>query len=375
MFVYLVGHAQYTSNNSFIRKEIVSYERTRNGFFVKNTNKMVDAVTGVVENYAYDKKAQNLYVVTATSNVVVTLTKDYAKIIKKNKSIPQLSGDELTREVEKRNALLNDKFERLNHERKQEIADSIAKAKEDSIKEVNRLNSIMAAKKRERQDYMDSHNWHKVPLGSTSMTCGICNEYINTKDVFYTFGIHNDSIYYATQKEGDLGLSYIETHESKIPATLHADNDFLYHCDIYKDSLSNDSIDYADLVRSLGYYQYSKYLKQLKKEAPFGYVDDWGWDNEYSMVTFNIRYTNMNTKTIRYLTVYFKITNDVGDIRKTGYFKGTGPLEEAESASWNWDSSSYFTAGDASKMEITKIVLTYMNGSQKVLTGDNIIYN
>lgn len=93
------------------------------------------------------------------------------------------------------------------------------------------------------------------------------------------------------------------------------------------------------------------------------------------MVTFNIRYTNTNSKTIKYLTVYFKITNDVGDIRKTGYFQGTGPLKEGETASWDWDSSSYFTAGDASNMSITKIVLTYMNGTKQVVAGKYLRFN
>ena len=68
-----------------MRKEIVSYTKNDKGFYVKTENKMTDVVNGVVENYAYDKKAQNLYVLTETSNVVVTLTKDYAKVIKKNK--------------------------------------------------------------------------------------------------------------------------------------------------------------------------------------------------------------------------------------------------------------------------------------------------
>ena len=73
--------------------------------------------------------------------------------------------------------------------------------------------------------------------------------------------------------------------------------------------------------------------------------------------------------------MYFKITNGVNDVRKTGYFQGTGPLEEGETASWNWDSSSYFLAGDASEMSITKVVINYMNGTKRVLTGNNIVFH
>lgn len=375
MLVCVAIHAQFTSANSFMRKEIVSYSKDSKGFYVKNTNKMTDVVVGVVENYAYDKKAQNLYVLTENSNVIITLTKDYAKIIKKNKYIPQLSGEELDKVIEKHNEQLHEKFSALNQKREQQITDSINKARQDSIDEVNRRNAIVAAQTKAREDYINSHNSHIVPLGDNTMNCDICDEYINTKDVFYTIGIRNDTIYYATVKEGKLGLSYIEPHESKIPSSLSKDKDFLYHYEAFRDSLTDDSTDYADMVRYFGYQYYTDYLTRLKKAAPFGYVDEWGWDSEYSMVTFNIRYTNTNAKTIKYLTVYFKITNDVGDIRKTGYFQGTGPLKEGETASWDWDSSSYFTAGDASKMSITKIVLTYMNGTKQVVTGKYLQFN
>lgn len=371
----LAIHAQFSSQNSFMRKEIVSYTKDSKGFYVKNTNKMTDIVVGVVENYAYDKKTQNLYVLTENSNVVVTLTKDYAKVIKKNKDIPQLSGEELTKAIEKHNEQLFEKFTVLNRQREQQIADSINKARQDSIDEVNRRNAIIAAKNRAREDYISSHKWYKVPLGGNSMNCVICDEYINSKDVFHTLGIRNDSIYYATIKEGMLGLKYIALHESKIPLTLNSNKDFLYHYEVFKDSLTDDSTDYAAIVHDLGYQYYVEYLAKLKKTAPFGYVEEWGWNNEYSMVTFNIRYANTNSKTIKYLTVYFKITNDVGDIRKTGYFQGTGPLKEGESASWEWDSSSYFTAGDASEMSITKIVLTYMNGTKQVVSGKYLRFN
>lgn len=375
MLVCLAIHAQFSSVNSFMRKEIVSYTKNDKGFYVKTENKMTDVVNGVVENYAYAKKAQNLYVLTETSNVVVTLTKDYAKVIKKNKDIPQLSGEELAKVIEKHNEQLSEKFTALNREREQQVTDSINKARQDSIDEVNRRNAIVAAQNKAREDYVSSHKCHEVPLGDNSMNCEICDEYINSKDVFYTLGIRNDSIYYATVKEGKLGLSYIEPHESKIPSSLNSDKDFLYHYEAFKDSLTEDSTDYAEMVRYLGYQYYVDYLARLKKAAPFGFVDEWGWDNEYSMVTFNIRYTNTNSKTIKYLTVYFKITNDVGDIRKTGYFQGTGPLKEGETASWDWDSSSYFTAGDASNMSITKIVLTYMNGAKQVVAGKYLRFN
>ena len=156
MLTCITVQAQFSSNNSFMRKEIVSYTKDWKGYFMKHTNMMVDVVSGVLEQYAYDKKTQNLYVLTRNSNVVVTLTKDYAKIIKKNKDIPQLTGDLLNKEIEKRNALLENRFSLLNHEREQEINDSIAnvrnKIKQDSIDAVNRRNAFIASEKKARED-------------------------------------------------------------------------------------------------------------------------------------------------------------------------------------------------------------------------------
>lgn len=375
IIICIAAKAQYSSENSFIRKEIVSYTKDKKGFYVKETNRMVDIVTDITENYAYDKKAQNLYVLTDNSNVVVTLTKDYAKIIKRNKDIPHLSGEALDNEIEKRNKLLYDKFTALNHEREQQITDSINKAIQDSIDEVNRLNAIMAAQKKAREDYISNHKSHEVPLGQNSIRCDICDNDINTDDVVYTIGIKNDTIYYATINTGDLDLSYVELHESKIPEALYSDHNFMYHYEVYKDSLTNDSFDYKKFVYIEGYKYYEDYLARLKKAAPYGYINEWSWNDEYSMVTFNIRYTNTNAKIIKYITVYFRITNDVDDVRCTGYFKGTGPLKEGETASWNWDSSSYFTAGDSSNMNITKIVLTYMNGTKQIVSGKYLRFN
>ena len=82
--------AQYSVNNSFIRKALVIYKMDSKGFYQKSLDIMLDYVDGVTENYAYDKKAQTLYVLTSNSNCAITLNKDYAKVIKRNKSIPQL---------------------------------------------------------------------------------------------------------------------------------------------------------------------------------------------------------------------------------------------------------------------------------------------
>lgn len=106
--------------------------------------------------------------------------------------------------------------------------------------------------------------------------------------------------------------------------------------------------------------------------APYGFIVKWSWDNEVT-VSLQLRYFNSNKKRIKYIEVHWVAINDVGDVRGRGSFRGTGPLGFLESGSWDWDRSLYFVADDATTMRITKVILTYMNGTKKILTGDAIV--
>lgn len=366
--------AQYSEWNSYARKAMVMYEKTSDGFYRRITDRAVDRVDGLMDAYAYDKKAQILYVVTENGNYAVTLTKEYAKVIKKDETIRQLKGDELSAIIGQKSQYLDQKFTLLNSQRTQFIQDSIAKAKADSVEHIRELERQRAERNAAAEGYRNSHNYRSVPTNNISLHCSLCDKSF-TEDTLFCVGIKNDSIYFATSEDGDLDLSFLAWHAAKIPVDLAKDKTFLYHYGIFKDSLTNDTIDYEERMMVFNWLSLDKYEKNIKRIAPYGYFDGWGWDDEYSMLTFNFRYVNTHSKTIKYITVYFKVTNDVGDVRRTGYFKGTGPLKEGESASWDWDSSSYFVAGDASKMRITKVVITWMNGKQQVVTGQYLQFN
>lgn len=379
---YLVTSAQFSSANALLIRELVSYSRDAKGFYVKNQNRTVDAVNRVEKYYAFDKKTKNLYMLTENSNVVVTLNDYYSKIYKKNKTVLKLSGETLQQEIEMRNRQLDKKFEELNQRRQKEIQDSIKKVEQDAIEAEKRRKAQIEAEQRireqaqkAREEYLSNHRATDIPLGKHDLICTICDKTIESADVVATFAIHNDSIYYATHEDGVLGLKYVDMHVSMVPEALRSDKHFKYHYQVFKDSLNQDDIDYGSLVQYWRYESLMGYMKQVRKTAPYGFVEDWGWGTDYNMVTFNISYVNTNAKTIKYLTIYFKITNDVGDTRTTGYFQGTGPVKEWESSSWEWDSSRYRTANDATKMHITKIVITYMNGSKQTIPAKNIWYN
>ena len=242
---------------------------------------------------------------------------------------------------------------------------------EDTTKE--QKDTIGAQLKKERSDYMETHNWRMVPTGNKSLYCDECEKSFS-EDSLFTIGIKNDTIYYFTRTDGRLGYTYITGHKSELSQSLKEYSPFRYHYEIFKDSLTDESEDYDLITSELSYHYLDEYVKRLKKRAPYGFFTDWGWDSEYSCISFHFNYMNTNRNTIKYIDVYFKVTNDVGDLRKTGHFQGTGPLREFESASWEWDTSYYYVSGDASNMNITKVILTYMNGTKKVLTGNLLVF-
>lgn len=366
--IAVCSYGQYTQSNSFIRKALVSYKMGSDGFYYKSTDEMVDRVDNIVENYAYDVKAQNLYVLTANSNCIVTLNKDYAKIIKKNKTIPQLKGDAIDAEILRANGVLEAKFEKLNANRRQHLADSIAKVKADSIARA-KADSIRLAKiAQEKENYRNAHNWRWVPVGNTRMTCTMCDESISYKDSILCLAVKNDTIYHVTREDLALGNTYLRVHKYPIPMSLKKDEKFKYHYEVFGDSLKMDKLELCSSAEDFNSISFFNAVEAVKKDAPYGYFEDWEWDDEYSSISFYFRYTNTNKKTIKYINVFFVVTNSVGDVRKSGNFQGTGPLAEFETASWNWDHSSYYVAGDASNMNISKVILTYMDGTQKVLT-------
>ena len=364
----------FDSSNSFSRIALVYYTQDGQGFFRKKENVNLDKVSDIKSIYGYNKKSHELYCIINQANCVVILNEAYSKIYKKSKAIPQLKESEVDEIIRLKNKELEDYYLSLNSARQKHIDDSIAKAKADSIKKA-KADSIAHLKNlKQTEDYKRNHRWCWVPTGSNYIFCDECEKSITTNDSTLCYAIKNDSIYWVEVKRETFDIPYRLLHCAKIPDKLKKETKFQYHYNIYKDSLEERIPDIdKNYVSIKNYVNYSEYLDIIKKLAPHGYFVDWSWDNEYS-ISFSFRYCNTNKKTIKYIEVYWACTNDVGDVRKTGRFQGTGPLAEWESASWNWDHSSYYVSGDASKMHFTKVVITYMDGTKITIPKNKIMY-
>lgn len=373
-WAYSLGQT-FDSNNSLSRIALVYYMQDEQGFFHKKENVNLNNVSDIISIYGYNKKSHELYCITNRANCVVMLNDTYSKMYKKSKAVPQLKGDEADALILKRNKELEDQYARLNASRQKHINDSIAKAKEDSIKKAKEDSLALVNQQKIVENYKRNHDWCWVPTANKFIYCDECEKSITMKDSTLCYAIKNDSIYWVEFNRGTFDIYYKELHCAKVPDILKSDSKYQYHYKIYKDSLENNipSID-KHYVSIKSYIESSEYLEKVRKTAPNGYFVSWSWDKEYSSITFEFKYCNTNKKTIKYIEVFWACTNDVGDIRKTGSFQGTGPLGEWETARWNWDHSSYYVAGDASKMQLTKVVITYMNGSKITIPKNKIVF-
>lgn len=219
-----------------------------------------------------------------------------------------------------------------------------------------------------------------------------------------SFGYDGEGVWYCCECHGD----YLGGYD-----LLSKSNDTLIYCNRYKIENDNTSkivyeyhyhkIDYSHVKRSINgepiyqgynlekilnipnkvgleFCEHSKLLSltEISQTFKYGYIDSYGWSlNSASGINFEIKYTNTNPKTIKYIDIYFILKNPVNDICEILYNNGSnichlrcvGPLEQFGCGSWSWD-AAYYTTRDAHYLYLTKFVITYMDGTKYTLVKE-----
>lgn len=370
---------------------IVSYVKNSDGFFDKTENSRTNFMNknNIQRYYAYDKKNKKLYFTTDYGNYVAVLKDDYAKICKKSNTLPQLKEAEITLLIDANNKVLEEKIyylnranqEQIDFRKEQERQDSIRMVREqerqDSIRkdaeEKARLAKIERDKEKEK--YFNSHHWNRVPTANIKIHCDYCEENIETTDTIVTAGANSYKIVWMDRLNGLFDIPYYHLHQGVIPAALKSNPSYSFHYEVFGDSLKEhyNSLEDDD-IELYNKSQFRTHINKAQKLAPNGYFVDWEWSNEYSLA-FNFKYRNTNKKTLKYIEVFWKAINPVGDVRNTGSFKGTGPVASWDAGRWEWDSSHYYLAGDVSSLSITKVIITYMDNTKVVVQGKNLRFN
>lgn len=381
------------------------YVPDKRGIYHEVNDTMLDKVpmkTNLVEEIAYNKKTKQLYIATDLAVCEIGLTKTGDKAAKKKKTlIKTKKSEEIMPLLKRYEDNLSYNYSRANQQREIAIEDSIYKAVQDSLRLERLKREKQIADSLAHEKLLDEYRRKHGPMDyqcKSYVQCALCDEHL--KDNCYIVSLTQDTLIFAERFEPYPSFAdpYIKLHATPLATVIKEENNYhnpingdkknseengsqlALHIEAYKDSLINhlkiESFsgvkDFVEFVNSQGAYES---MERAIKKAPYGFVDSWSWGSPYDVVEFNVSYINTNKKTIKYIQFFFTIKNDVGDVRGSGSFKGTGPVEYLDGGTWEWDYSHYFVAGDASTMYINKIIITYMDGTKRTLSKNQIIYN
>lgn len=187
---------------------------------------------------------------------------------------------------------------------------------------------------------------------------------------------------------GLIGVKSNDTIVYVTPIEIYNDNISKRYFELHFDKYEKYSKETLDTVKNVNLENFSgakeyTYLlnffeiERIGETFKYGYIADWSWlTNSVNGINFDIKYTNTNKKTIKYIDIYFIIKNPVGDICRliynntnTGHLRCVGPIEELETGKYSWD-AVYYTTSDASDMYFKKFVITYMDGSKYTLVKE-----
>lgn len=357
--------AQYNNTNSFMRRVLLGYEQHDDGFYYPVTDKLVDELDHVEAAYAYDKKAQNLYVRTANSNCVVTLTKDYANVVKENKHIPQLKGGAIDMRVMAENKRLEDKFTRYNEERKAHLEDSVAKVRADSIERA-RLDSLRKVREaQEVADYGATHDWQRMPFSGQKLSCALCQQILEVKDTLTCAALVDSTFYYREDQQGDLGLVIPVLHATPVDSILLKDKRFLLHTKAFKDSLAMIVGMDADMVETINSMAFMDYVDNLRTIAPNGYVTQWEWQPvDSTTVELKLAYVNMSEKPVKAIDISFQLVDAEGKVLKSAHGKVDCPVEYMQQGEVTLQHPFAIGENDGVEMRLAKVVVFHTDGTK-----------
>ena len=365
--------AQFDNSNSVVRKTLLEYELDSDGFYQKKEGSLIDKVDKVVSMYAFDKKSSNLYVQTETGNYVVVLNKEHAKIYKQSKLAPIIDEKMIDAEVARVNSMLEERFESLNQARTKHLRDSAEKVRLAELEKIRQDSIQKAFQKAVDLKYIQSHNWHDLPMNKLGLECILCGHHVY-EDVVYCEGMINDTIYYVENATGIMGTSYKKLHVSQYNPRLKNEVKYNYHVKLFNDSLHSRPYLSPEYVKAENEKLYAAYAESISSKAPYGYVDNTGFDFQEDHLIFDFSYTNTTTKVIKSIEIHCNILDPAENTKKVIKLKAIGPVEMLETRSWTWDDDTNKVPDLVTDLRIGKLVITFKDGRQKILLPKDIVY-
>ncbi|MCX2473562.1 hypothetical protein OQZ33_04375 [Pedobacter sp. MC2016-05] len=99
-------------------------------------------------------------------------------------------------------------------------------------------------------------------------------------------------------------------------------------------------------------------------------ITDFSVTGEDYSIGFDITFSNLSTKTIKYLYINVTAKNPVKDVVGTKMVRAIGPIKPNESSLYNFENT--FFSSTAEYLHINSIKIQYMDGSVKLLTKSQV---
>lgn len=309
----------------------------------------------------------------------------------KSYNIPNLSVSELNNAFKYHKNFMYSYCDQLNKRTKNNTIHYL-----DSIQQINEYNAdilgIQLYKehntdpkvfevKTDKNIYLGKDLWWEqsclLSNGNKLIFVGYSNDTLQYINSYYSDSWHvlNERTFY-----------HVNTIVISIDKIKQLDKRLYYHLTVYSNELDvDDDFDFGKmwyLLDSSYNYEVKQYINSKTNHGFLSYI---GFSqNSVGGINPYFKYTNINKKTVKYIKIYFNVLNTVGDKCYNKYensyifaITGVGPIATGENAIYNWSNNpaTHYTSYDANNIKVTKIEITYMDGSKGSITGNNIIIN
>lgn len=373
--------------NSKKVQAFVSYALDQQGFYRENDVSKVTMVNAPYRMYAYDKHDGVLYVVNETGNYAVTLTREQIRLMKRNKDVPHLRGDDLailTRQVttqvrklvKQHNDMRTNELQQLKRRDEEERA---KQAEAERFREEQRkLEEARRAAAREaalKEEYRRTHLWNVVPTHGASLTCIMddCDK-VTEADSVYMVNMDGKFLYYITDEPFQIGETIHKVHVSTVPAKMSNGSGFKLHCEVFKDSIMHEEVT-DEFVKRMNQLQYEIGVEKVRQKAPHGYFLNWGWESNPNLM-FRCNFFNLDSRTVKEMVLYWELLNAHSEPVKTGSLKMTGV--QIKPNTWRaakWSHTSVEVPEEVAQFRLSKVSIRYTNNEVVSLSPADIFSN
>lgn len=349
---------------------IIKFTQNGDGYWFPQQNLTVTSVEGI--GYALDTKQNTLYVKSIDGNYRVVLGKKLAADYKKNDQLPKLTGVELANAVANETRKLETAYDEINTKRTVQVQDSIAAVRraEKERRESERLAREEAARAAEAE--RRSREAHLLPGGGLSFVCEQCGEEIRNVATMNVTAVAGRRIYHIADEVGPLGVHFQRMHVYPLRSDLEESPAYRDHMRLFRDELVRDSyVMTDDEIKSFNSKSIAALKEAVTRKAPYGYLSDVTADCRNGHLAFSLYYTNSSQSIVSRVDIELYYTDVYGNDR-WATFTLKGPIKSFDETEYVDKDTDYPCISTLNSLTLT---VTFADGSTRVLSGDEVIFN